>query len=154
MDGNLLGHGLQERLMIASGDATIAWLSTLGKHNPLPRKKSKVNPSPPALLDLSAGVKLLRTIRGHTDWIRRTARSPDGMLASPSADKTIRLWDGKTGECLRVIHGHEGAVTTVHFDPSSRVLASGSEDKTAGIKVALDRWHNWQIGSAFLGSST
>lgn len=43
--------------------------------------------------NLPPGVKLLRTLRGHTDTIGRIAWSPDGrLLASPSADGTIRLW--------------------------------------------------------------
>ena len=54
------------------------------------------------------GVKLVRTLRGHTGWIGRIAWSPDGrMLASPSADETIRLWDAETGECLRTLEGHK-----------------------------------------------
>jgi WD40 repeat protein len=36
------------------------------------------------------------------DWIGRIAWSPDGgMLASTSGDKTIRVWNAETGECLR-----------------------------------------------------
>ncbi len=57
--------------------------------------------------NLPPGVKLVRTLRGHTDIIGRIAWSPDDrMLASPSADKTIRLWDVETGECLRTFEGH------------------------------------------------
>jgi WD40 repeat protein len=52
---------------------------------------------------LPPGVKLLRTLRGHTGYIGRIAWSPDGrLLASPSADETIRLWDAETGEQLMV----------------------------------------------------
>ena len=52
---------------------------------------------------LPPGVKLVRTLRGHTEFIGRIAWSPDGrILASPSGDGTIRLWDTETGECLRI----------------------------------------------------
>ena len=55
------------------------------------------------------GVKLVRTLRGHTGWIGRIAWSPDGRtLASPSNDKTIRLWDVETGQCRRTLTGYCG----------------------------------------------
>jgi WD40 repeat protein/class 3 adenylate cyclase len=81
--------------------------------------------------NLPSGVRLVRTLRGHTDAIGGIAWSPNGlMLASPSLDKTIRLWDTMTGECLRTLIGHKGGVNSVGFDPEGRILASGSDDKT------------------------
>lgn len=81
--------------------------------------------------NLPLGVKLVHTLRGHTDWIGRITWSPDGgMLASPSDDMTIRLWDTKTGRCLRTLKGHKNAVQCVAFDPMGRTLASASTDKT------------------------
>jgi WD40 repeat protein len=98
------------------------------------KRKSKGNPSPPAPLELPAGVKLLRTLRGHTGWIGRIAWSPDGrMLASPFGDGTIRLWDAETGECLRTIDGHPVEVWDVAFDSTGRTLASASEDGTVKL---------------------
>lgn len=80
---------------------------------------------------LPPGVKLVHALRGHKGWIGRIAWSPDGkILASPSEDKTIRLWDSRTGECLRTLDEHSGSVYSVAFDSAGHTLASGSEDGT------------------------
>ena len=61
-------------------------------------------PAKAAPPNLPPGVKLVYTLRGHTGWIGRIAWSPDGrILASPSGDNTIRLWDAETGEFLRTL---------------------------------------------------
>ena len=81
---------------------------------------------------LPPGVKLVRTLQGHTDSIERIAWSPDGrMLASPSNDGTIRMWNAETGECLHTLEEHKGTVTTsVAFHADGRTLASGSSNGT------------------------
>ena len=50
-------------------------------------------------------------------------------LASGSADKTIRLWDPKSGAEVARIEGHTSAVTALAVLPDGR-LASGSDDNT------------------------
>jgi GTPase SAR1 family protein len=84
--------------------------------------------------NLPPGVKLVRTLRGHTRPIGRIAWSPDGqMLASPSHDGTIRLWDHETGQCLRVLEDHRVHGICVAFDPTSRTLASSGLDTTVKL---------------------
>ena len=73
--------------------------------------------------NLPPGVKLVRTLRGHTSWIGRIAWSPDGhMLASPSNDG-IRLWDAETGKCLRMLKAQKGQANMVAIDSTGRTLA-------------------------------
>ena len=84
--------------------------------------------------DLPLGVKYVRTLQGHTDIVWRIAWSPNGkILASPSSDRTIRVWDAKSGEVLHTLERHGKEVTCVAFDREGHLLASGSQDKTIKI---------------------
>lgn len=75
---------------------------------------------------LPPGVKLVCTLRGHTGQIGRIAWSPDGrMLASPSADQTIRLWNLESGKPLRILEGHAAPVVVAAFGLSGGILAAG-----------------------------
>jgi WD40 repeat protein len=49
-------------------------------------------------------------------------------VLSCSADKTLRLWDIKSGRGLRIFNGHKSAVTSLAFSPDGRLAVSGSED--------------------------
>ena len=70
-------------------------------------------------------------LSGHKGDIYSVAFSSDGkMLASGGADKTIKLWDIKTGKVIHTFIGHKGIVYSVRFSPNGKTLASGSEDET------------------------
>jgi WD40 repeat protein len=62
------------------------------------------------------------------------AFSPDSArLASASYDKTVKIWDASSGECLQTLEGHSDWVLSVAFSPDSARLASASRDKTVKI---------------------
>ena len=66
--------------------------------------------------------------------VNSVAYSPDGRyLASGSADKTIKIWDTKTGTELSTLTGHSEAVNSVAYSPDGRYLASASSDETIKI---------------------
>jgi eukaryotic-like serine/threonine-protein kinase len=85
------------------------------------------------LFDATSG-KPLRTLRGHTDWVRCIEFSPDGtQLVSGSDDQTIKLWDLSNGTERRTLKGHTAPISCVRFSPDGTRLASGSEDQTVKL---------------------
>jgi len=73
----------------------------------------------------------VQVLSGHSSQVRSVTFRADGrILASGSADKTIKLWDVKSGIEIRNLAGHKLTVNTIAFSPDGLMLASGSADKT------------------------
>jgi len=63
--------------------------------------------------------------------INAYAFSPDGKHALTGADdNTVRLWDTKTGRCLRILEGHTGEVRSVVWNADQYRALSGAADQT------------------------
>lgn len=89
----------------------------------------------------------IHTIAGHLDTVTTVAFSPiPSILATGSADNTVKIWQSDTGKLIRTLLGHSDTVNCIAFSPSSGaetppLIASGSGDKT--IKI-------WQLDTGKL----
>ena len=76
----------------------------------------------------------LLTLEHNDKWPNSVVFSHDSrLLASGSQDRTVKIWDAETGECLKVLCGHRGFVKSVAFSGDSQLLASGSWDLTVKV---------------------
>ncbi len=70
------------------------------------------------------GITLRQVLSGHTDIIYRIAWSPDGhYLASPSKDKTIRIWDVTLEQCVSILEEDEKIGFDIRWSPGRSLLA-------------------------------
>jgi WD40 repeat protein/tRNA A-37 threonylcarbamoyl transferase component Bud32 len=114
-------------------------------------------PPPPAIAWENALLEC--TLKGHSDCVYSVAISQDGKtLASGSQDKTVKLWDLRTGQELPThINGTgflNGAIYSIVFCPDGETLASAGADKTVklrnlrtGLEIRTLRGHSGLVYS-------
>jgi len=78
----------------------------------------------------------VRTLSGHTNSVNRLVVNGDFVI-SASSDKTLRVWNWKTGQHLRTLSGHTDSVNGVVVNGD--FVISASSDKTLRV------W-NWKTG--------
>jgi WD40 repeat protein/beta-lactamase regulating signal transducer with metallopeptidase domain len=68
---------------------------------------------------------------GHTNSVINVAFAPrDEVIATSSADNTVRIWDAKTYKLLHTLTGHNDRVKGLAFSSDGKTLATGSGDRT------------------------
>ena len=72
--------------------------------------------------DVATGA-VVHVLKGHTDSVNSVAWSCGGVVATGSADGTVRLWEAVTGAAGHVLHGHK-MCCSVAFNPNGSVLVS------------------------------
>ena len=74
-----------------------------------------------------------RTLKKHSCAVMCVAFGLDPYLASGSGDKTIVLWNYRTGESILQFEAHSRYVTCCAFSPDGDYLASGSNDRLVNL---------------------
>ncbi len=83
----------------------------------------------------SPGGPLWHILRGHSGEVDGLAIA-EGRVVSGSEDKTVRVWNLASGECLHILQGHNDVVMAVAV--AGGRIVSGSWDQTVRV---------WDLGS-------
>ena len=82
------------------------------------------------------------TLKGHTKPVFSVSVSPgQGLVASGSSDKSLRVWKLDSGEMVFLYDRHNGSVRHVCFSPTGLYLASGCWDSL----VRVWRTNDWKL---------
>lgn len=78
------------------------------------------------------------TLTGHQRGVNCVEYSPGGekpYIISGSDDRSIKIWDYQTKQCIQTLTGHTNNVSYALFHPALPIILTGSEDGTVRI------WH-------------
>ena len=76
----------------------------------------------------------MRVFQGHTDAVRSVCLSLDGKWAlSGSQDKTVRLWEVGTGQCVKTFEEHKSRVLSVNLSADAGWAFAGTADHKVAV---------------------
>lgn len=70
-----------------------------------------------------------KILKGHHNAVYTVAYSPCGtIIASGSYDEAVRLWDVRSGRCMKTLPAHSDPVSGVFFNRDGTMIVSCSHD--------------------------
>lgn len=77
----------------------------------------------------NSDVKFSRVLSGHQGPVSSVSWSPDDTMLLTCSDRVVKLWDARTGSCMRTFSRHKDKVTSCAW-VDNKHFVSGSQDKT------------------------
>lgn len=132
-DGELLASGSNDQTIIIWKPSSGQVLQTLRGHEHVVESVcfGRRAPGAAAVLAAAAGASaesLVAMAEGGAEAMKDLE-----YLASGSRDRSVRLWDVHSAQCLMVFVAHENWVRCVVFHPSGKYILSSSDDKTIRV---------------------
>jgi len=120
MGGHLFIDGTRSAAHIAADVArTIGWGSAAASGGVGVGGAASVKPA--KVWSLDSG-KVVKTFRGHSNWVLSVAFSAYGAyLATSSSDRTATLWSVAGGEVVKTFKRHSDQVISAAFSPDGNM---------------------------------
>ena len=67
----------------------------------------------------------MRVLEGHSGLDAVALSDDASMIISGSGDKTVRIWNAATGECVRVLEGHSDYVWSIAIPAHTSIRFCG-----------------------------
>lgn len=100
------------------------------------------------MLDLKTG-KIIKSLKGHTNYISCLINLSKKIIASSSFDKTIKLWDLTSFTCIKTFTGHSEKINSL-IKINSSLIASAGGDKVIKLwKIDNKNFNFFSDSSSF-----
>ncbi|MAT40556.1 MAG: hypothetical protein CL946_13245 [Ectothiorhodospiraceae bacterium] len=101
--------------------------------DPLSRWVASTRGNSVVILDIADGARI-QTLNGHSGAVRSLDVSDDGrVIASGSADNSVRIWNTFHWRQSNVLTGHSGTVNSVDLTSGGLQVISGSDDNSVRV---------------------
>lgn len=111
-------------------EALLISLRTAQQANQIPQLDDETRLKVQAALQQTVyNIRERNRLQGHTARVMAVSVSREGLIASASADNTIKLWR-LDGSLIKTLKGHTDTVLSVSFSPDGQTIASTGLDQT------------------------
>ncbi|MBD2194818.1 MULTISPECIES: WD40 domain-containing protein [Calothrix] len=93
------------------------------------------------------GMQPLISIQVHQGWIMGADWHPDGTMLASGVDGVVSLWDARTGQKLRDLHGYNSSILALAWSPDGKYVACGGQQSLLVVWNAITGEHLTELGS-------